>query len=131
MLQRGRKSSASTVVSLAATGSRSALNPPTSLTKEEKAAFTDLVASVDYRHLSQADMPLLISYIQASIKARKLARTTDIANWERAVRAQMALARSLRLTVQARVNPKTLTRRLPETPPSFYELMDVDDNDDG
>jgi hypothetical protein len=128
MLSRGRKSSASTVVQLATTG-RPTLSPPPSLTKEEKAAFVELVSSVDHRHLSASDLPLVVSYIQSSIKARKLARNGSVADWERATRTQMALARSLRLTVQSRSSPKTLARRQAEVQPSYYDLMTDDDDE--
>jgi hypothetical protein len=73
--------------------------------------FTELVEACDDHHLTAADMPVLISFVQVSIKARKLASKPDkVADWERLCRLQMALARSLRLTVQSRVDPKTLTR---------------------
>ncbi|WP_454621313.1 hypothetical protein [Bradyrhizobium cenepequi] len=51
-------------------------------------------------------------------------------DWREAVKLQVMLARSLRLTVQSRIDPKTLTRRMPESidgplPWQGYETEDA------
>jgi hypothetical protein len=46
-----------------------------------------------------------------------------LATWEKATRAQTMLARALRLTPQARVDPKVIGRNRSEPPLSAYDLM--------
>ncbi|WP_440642069.1 hypothetical protein ACSHT2_13940 [Bradyrhizobium sp. PUT101] len=74
-----------------------------------------MVGSVDHRHFVKSDVLLIVSYIQAAMLARSLARKpTRIKEWELAVRAQSALAVKLRLTPSSRSDHKTIARRLPE-----------------
>jgi|GEM_PF-5305387 hypothetical protein len=113
MKNRGRQSAAS-LVPLPVTGRRSRLTAPASLTTKERAAFTELVASVGDGHLVASDIPLIISYVQSCMDAQSLAhKPSQRSEWREAVKLQMALARSLRLTVQSRVDPKTITRGMP------------------
>jgi hypothetical protein len=70
--------------------------------------------------LRLADAPLLGVYVQALLLSRRLGRDVGrLADWERATRAAAMLARSLRLTPQARTDPKTVgrTRPHPFNPP--------------
>jgi plasmid stabilization system protein ParE len=67
-------------------------------------------------------LPLLISFVQTTLLARKAARDPEgIGAWEKAVRSQCQLARALRLTVQSRADPKTIGRRMPEQRQSAYD----------
>jgi len=77
--------------------------------------FSEL--AVNAGHLRPSDVPLLASYVQATIAARRYARdpsTVDL--WEKAVRLQAMLATKLRLTAQSRVDPKKLGRKEPLGP---------------
>jgi hypothetical protein len=71
-----------------------------------------------------SDLPLLVSYVQATLLSRQAVAgaSTDaaaLALWEKATRMQATLATRLRLSPQARLDPKTLAcqdlplRRLP------------------
>jgi hypothetical protein len=115
MIQRGRKSS--NVVALGVTSSSPRLTPPATLSKAEKALFDELVASSDPQHFVPSDMPLLVSFVQATLLARSLASTaakpskpdpTVIGSWEKASRVMAMLATRLRLAPQARNDPKTV-----------------------
>ncbi|WP_271605653.1 hypothetical protein [Bradyrhizobium sp. CCBAU 11434] len=87
------------------------------------------MASVGDGHLTRADMPLIVSYVQACLLAQSLARKpSQRAEWERAVKLQMALARSLRLTVQARVHPRSIGRNLPFDGERPWARDDEDDD---
>lgn len=79
-------------------GSPPRLKPPAGLSAKEKALFTELINGTDSRHWRPSDVPLLVSYCQASISTHKLARSSArIADWERSARVQMSLAVKLRL----------------------------------
>ncbi len=115
MKNRGRPSTTS-LVPLPKTGKASRLTAPASLTTKERAMFDDLLSSVGDNHLVASDLPLIVSYVQACIDAQSLARKpSQRSEWREAVKLQMALARSLRLTVQSRVDPKSITRGMPFT----------------
>jgi hypothetical protein len=67
-------------------------------------------------------LPLLVSFVQATLLARRTVRDPDVTNWEKAARVQMALATKLRLSPQSRLDPKTVARRQPErTGPAPWE----------
>src|SRR5262245_30635564 len=100
MRQRGRKPSA-TVVSLTATATSSILTPPAHLSDAERLVFDQTVRSVSDGHFVKCDGPMLAAYAQCLIKAREAA-DVDPEAWAKLVRLQIALARSLRLTVQSR-----------------------------
>jgi hypothetical protein len=88
MQQRGRRSAAS-LTTPRITDAAPRLTPPSGLTKAERSAFIELVGSVDHRHFTQSDSALIVSYVQASLMAHKLARKPDKEQaWERVVRAQ-------------------------------------------
>jgi hypothetical protein len=72
MVQRGRKSAA--VVPLRVDGSPPPLQPPAYLNTVERKLFCELIASVDTRAFVESDLPLLTSFVQATLMARKTAR---------------------------------------------------------
>ncbi len=110
-MQRGRKSAASNAVQIDVIGSRSRLTVPKYLTIEEQSLFEEIVAVCEHRQLAPTDGPLLASYVQAAIKARKLAAEPDkVSEWEKTVRVMAMLARSLRLTPQSRLDRATAGR---------------------
>ena len=126
MLQRGRRSTASLVaLPVSVDGSPRRLEPPADLRADEKTLFLQLINAATPHHFVETDKPLLISFCQATLLARGTAnKPTKIATWEKAVRAQMALARSLRLTPQSRTDPKTLARKQQQyTGPTPWEVL--------
>jgi hypothetical protein len=66
---------------------------------EEQALFKQLRSSNP--HITESDVPMLIAYCQAISMTHRLGCGDDVLNWERAVRATMALATKLKLTPQA------------------------------
>jgi P27 family predicted phage terminase small subunit len=117
------------------------LRPPSSLSDAERTVFIDLVASVDARHFRQSDLPLLARYCEAVVLAEEAARQMrkngavidgKTSPWltvqEKAVRALTALSMRLRLSPQARLNPKTASR--PEQRMSVYDEMRLEDDRD-
>lgn len=126
MRNRGRQSAAS-LIPLPKTDKPSRLTAPASLTTKERALFMELVASVGDNHLVASDLPVLISYVQACLDAQDLARKpSKRTEWRESVKLQMALARSLRLTVQSRVDPKTITRNMPYDGPRPWAADEED-----
>jgi hypothetical protein len=113
MRQRGRKSGAALVaLPNSVDGSPPRLKPPADLLDVERALFRQLVNAASAHHFVSTDEPLLISFVQATLLVRSLAnQPTKIDAWEKAVRTQTLLARSLRLTPQSRMDPKTLARK--------------------
>jgi hypothetical protein len=110
MRQRGRKSADLAVLNV--DGSPPKLEPPPNLSDDERTLFTELIDATDTRHFRPTDLPLLVSYIQASLLARSTAHSpSKVATWEKAVRVQAALASRLRLSPQSRTDPKTIGRQ--------------------
>jgi hypothetical protein len=77
----------------------------------------------------QSDLPLLVSYVQATLLARRAATAlakdiSMIAIWEKATRMQATLATRLRLAPQARSDPKTIARGSANHNPSAYDSME-------
>jgi hypothetical protein len=95
------------------------LQPPRYLNKTEKAVFTELAAT---GHFVPTDAALLASLAQATVMARKAARDpAKSAVWERAVKMQAMLSTKLRLTPQARIDPKTVGRQRDRFFPASWE----------
>jgi hypothetical protein len=94
------------------------------LSDAEARVFTETAAAVRPGHFVPNDAATLACYAQCVVKARAAA-VDDPELWERLVRLQMALARSLRLTVQSRVDPRSLTRHPPPLtrPPWAFERV--------
>jgi hypothetical protein len=66
---------------------------------------------------------------QAVADARRLARNPDRVNaYEKVARVQTMLARSLRLTVKARIDPQTVGRRIRNSSTSYYDRMGKGDD---
>ncbi len=100
------------------TGTSLRLIAPPSLTNDEQSLFTEIVSSVEPRHFAKSDLPQIVSYVQVTLACRAHATRAAadpnkniIAAWEKLLRTQLALARSLRLTVQSRIDPLTIGRR--------------------
>lgn len=123
MLQRGRKSSSSLTVPVV-DGTPSPLAAPTSLSKEERALFEELVATVDRRHFRASDAPLMAAYVrgilleQRSVKELSAdpSNTRALAVWEKATRALVSLSGRLQLCPQGRQHPRTAARLPPVGP---------------
>jgi hypothetical protein len=82
-------------------------------------------------HLKPADAVMLASYAQSIVLCRKLGRDPNKADlWQKMVRAQMALARSLRMTPQSRTDSRAAGRRQDDGPISHYEEMRMVNNAD-
>ena len=128
MAKRGRQSAAE--LSIVSIGSgRQRLVPPLDLNASEAKLFRELVASCAPDHFVQSDMPLLVSFVQATLLSRAAATALakDVAMigiWEKATRMQATLATRLRLAPQARTDPKTIARRSGNHHPSAYELLE-------
>jgi phage terminase small subunit len=110
------------------------LQPPATLPEAERAIFNDLVAACNPKHFRASDLPLLVRYVescaladQAAQELRKGAVVNGKTNpWivvqEKSVRAMVALSMRLRLSPQARHDPKTLARQRPPRPgPQLWE----------
>jgi hypothetical protein len=109
-------------------GTPAPLQPPKYLNAAERAAFKELIASVDTRSFVQSDIPLLVSYIQSTIMVRKTSRDAkQIANWEKAVRAQAMLATRLRISPQSRYDARAAARQL--EPKRRKPWLEKDDDD--
>jgi len=107
------------------------------MSKPGRLLFMEIVASVDAKHFSQADAPLLCSLVSTTLAARAQAKklerdaTADVvAAWEKLVRLQMSLSTKLRVTVQARVNPWTAGRRAADYEPSPLDEFLNEDGDE-
>jgi hypothetical protein len=109
MRQRGRKSADRLAINV--NGDPPRLNPPSGLNPKECKLFEQLIAAADPRHFRESDSPLLVSLVQATLMAHKLGRDpSKVAEWEKATRVQAMLATKLRMTPQARTDPKVIAR---------------------
>ena len=119
MRQRGRRSAVSLVTFPSVNGDPPRLEPPETLTDDERRVFVELIGACNPRHFVASDLPLLIAFVQATVLSQHsagAARKDDdaLARWEKATRPLAMLATRLRLSPQARLDPKTLGR-LPES----------------
>jgi hypothetical protein len=117
MRQRGRKSAAA-LVEFNVTGKPPRQDPPSHLSDDERTLFVDLVESCAPSHFVKSDLPLLVSFVQATLLVRRAATgmVDDpglIAVFEKSVKLQATLATRLRLAPQSRIDPKTLGRQQP------------------
>lgn len=111
MLQRGRKSAAAAnVLRLSVSGEPARLSPPSYLSKPERSLFVEIVGACDLRHFVESDLPLLCSYIQATLVARA-GPGEDLKAWESAVKFQCMLSTRLRLAPQSRSDPVKVARQ--------------------
>jgi hypothetical protein len=126
MLQRGRKPNA-TLTAFPLNADHPRLTPPQYLTDQERTLFVELLASCPPKQFVLSDVPLLASYVQATLLARGAVKEAaqdprSLAVWEKATRMQATLATRLRLSPQSRVDPKVVGRNRSE-PPSAYDMM--------
>jgi hypothetical protein len=120
-----RKSAASNIVSLAATTPRPVLTPiGLPLSKPER-AFFDFVARTN-NHLKVSDSPMVMLLAVSIVRAMK-ARSKGGETFEKELRAALAVARSLRVTVQATMHPITAGRRRAESGLSYYDRMNLEE----
>jgi hypothetical protein len=121
MRQRGRKSA--DLIPLRVDGSPPRLEPPATLQDDERALFVELIGACPAEQFGKSDLPLLISFIEATLLARNNAHDpARIDTWERAIRLQATLATRLRLAPQSRTDPKTLSRAQPMRGPAPWEI---------
>lgn len=112
MRQRGRRSAVD-LATIGIDGKPPKLQPPPYLNQAERQLFVELIGSCAPSHFVESDLPLLASFVQATLLSRGAARDPKLIGvWEKAVRVQATLATRLRLAPQSRVDPKTLTRQL-------------------
>jgi|SRR5215510_7663939 len=116
-MQRGRKSAAS-VVSLAATTSRPPLIPIGSRLTEDEQLIFDHTAKTN-PHLKPSDSPMLALYAASIVRAMK-ARRRDDETFEKESRCALAIGRSLRVTPQSTVEPRSAARARAEQPSGLY-----------
>jgi len=84
---------------------------PSTLTPREKKVFNEIVAACSPQHFRTSDIPLLQSYVTATLTARATANKPKMfAVFEKAARLQKSLATSLRLAPSTRSDPKTVAR---------------------
>jgi hypothetical protein len=122
MRQRGRRSAASlTMVNV--DGRPSRLEPPAYLSEAESKLFVAIVGSCAPEQFIESDLPLLVSFIQATLMARDTVYAANkITLWEKAVRAQAMLATKLRLTPHSRIPAKTVGRQPQYSGPQPWEM---------
>jgi hypothetical protein len=129
MRQRGRKSSADLSTLPVIDVALMRLAPPRYLNKTERAVFTELAAT---GHFVPTDAALLASLAQATVMARNAARDPEkSAVWERAVKMQAMLSTKLRLTPQARTDPKVVGRQQQRNYPAPWEWEKNDTRPNG
>lgn len=135
MRQPGRRSAASKIVHLATTGTRSRPTAPRCLTKAERTTFNEI--AIANPHLKTTDAPILASFVQATTLSHRLGRSdraSDVPMWDRTTRMMLALARSLRLTVNSVTHPDKLGRARQDqelNPLDAFLAEDDDDDNDG
>lgn len=123
------------------------LEPPTSLSEAERTVFIALVNSCGPTHFKASDMPLLSRYCEQTVLADLAAiylreegavAGAKVSPWvtvqEKAIRGLVALSMRLRLSPQARLDPKTLGRQQTPVGPKPWEMrptwMPGEKNDD-
>src|SRR5262245_55642439 len=125
MRHRGRKS-ADELATPSVNGEPPRLDPPPNLTEDERSLFGEIVKACPARQFVPSDLPLLVSFVQATLLRRHAVTTAAsdaamLALWEKATRMQATLATRLRLAPQSRVDPKTLARNQPLPFPKPWE----------
>jgi hypothetical protein len=100
----------------------SRLTAPTSLSQPARTLFNEIVSACDPRHFTEAEEPLLVSYVQLVIKVRQCEAKLPIEQLERLLRTQALLATKLRLTPQTRID-KNVIRRWPNNQPSYLDKI--------
>src|SRR3974390_3224980 len=113
MRQRGRKTELKLPLT-AIVGEKPRLQPPAYLTKRQATEFTEIVDAAAANHFAKSDVPIVASLARVNLLLRGLSKGgKDFATYEKTIRLQVLLARSLRLTVQSRADRKTIGRNIP------------------
>ena len=107
------------------------IDPPADLAPAVAEVFKETVASCSPKHFRKSDIPVLTSYATATVLATHYAKSmvdaAAIKTWNEIVKLQLALARSLRLTVQSRADAKTIARhQQPNTTPPWEWERDTE-----
>jgi hypothetical protein len=119
--QPGRKSA--DTAALLTDDSPPPLDPPKYLNAAERELFKELIASISTRAFVPSDMPLLVSFVQATLLSRKTAGDPEqIGTWKEAVKVQAVLATKLRLAPQSRLDRKVAGRIQARVAPDPWEL---------
>jgi hypothetical protein len=126
MKKRGRKSS-NDVSTSPVDVRQTRLSPPDGLSAAEREVFLTAVQSCDPSHFSPADAPMLAAYSRAAVLSMNPA---NFAEWEKSTRALAVLATKLRLTPHSRIDARAAGRKVNNGPVSFYETMEMEDDDD-
>jgi phage terminase small subunit len=131
-MKRGRASAAQLSVVPIAAG-RKPISPPDDLDASTRKLFVELVSSLPHDHFHKSDIPLLVTYCNATVISQKcykgLLKDRQFFNeWERACRTQATLATRLRLAPQSRNDPKTVGMRQRNFHPSIYASMGKEDD---
>jgi hypothetical protein len=90
MRQRGRKT-ADNLIAVSVNGDPPRLQPPEHLDQEERTLFTEIAEACSPRHFVASDLPLLVSYVQATLLSRRAVKKAAedpamLALWEKATR---------------------------------------------
>ena len=91
------------------------IEPPSHLSADEKRLFETIVSQSAPTHFQKGDAQLLAVFVQ-SVYLTSLAYESALqspkmlADWEKAARTMISLARQLRLSPISRSDPKTLAR---------------------
>jgi hypothetical protein len=93
----------------------SRIEPPRYLTTPERKLFAELVAATNVRHFTESNVPLLVSYVQATTLAQQAIKKAGkdaaaLARWEKAVKVQATLATRLRLAHNKQVHGRNVRR---------------------
>jgi phage terminase small subunit len=91
------------------------LEPPSHLSQDEKRLFESIVQQSSPLHFQRSDSELLAAYVQSCFLtslaySSALESPKMLADWERAARTMISLARQLRLSPISRADPKSLAR---------------------
>jgi phage terminase small subunit len=110
------------------------LRAPKSLSETERAIFAAVVKACDATHFRQSDLPLLCRFCELTALAEQAASelrqhgaviSGRASPWivvqEKCVRGLVALSMRLRLSPQARIDPKTLGRQQIDIGPKPWE----------
>jgi hypothetical protein len=85
------------------------LSSPEQLTKPQQAIFNLTVAK--HGHLKAGDVMMIAAFAIATSKVFELAKTDDIAGFDKVCRLQAMYATRLRISPQACVDPQSIGRR--------------------
>lgn len=110
-MRRRGKVSLSALMTPNVSGKQSRVIAPASLLPSERQLFAEIVEACDPSHFRNSDIPLLTSFVQATLMALGNAnKPSKLSDWKEAVKIQAMLATRLRLAPQSRLDPKTVHR---------------------